>query len=174
MVCPLYPYRPCKERSKQVYQGVSFAVEAKQSGNSDAGRKVFLTSATGCAACHQIQGLNKLGPNANGPDLSAVAAGLPPELIIESIIWPKRQIKEGYEAAMLALKDEQVVTGYITNQDANSTSVRQMATNEVIVVPNTSIDKTVKIGTIMPEGLTTLLTRNELRDLVAYLLTLKN
>ncbi len=75
---------------------------------------------------------------------------------------------------MLALKDEQVVTGYITNQDANSTSVRQMATNEVIVVPNTSIDKTVKIGTIMPEGLTTLLTRNELRDLVAYLLTLKN
>ncbi len=63
---------------------------------------------------------------------------------------------------------------YVANQGEATVAVVDMATNEVIVVPNASINKTVKIGTIMPEGLTTLLTRNELRDLVAYLLTLKN
>lgn len=147
--------------------------KVQQSGDAAAGRKVFQASVTGCAACHQIQRLNQLGPNARGPDLTAVGAGLQTELIIESIIWPKRQIKEGYEAATLMLKNGRMFTGYLASREGDTTSVRDMATNKIVKVHNAAIDKTAKIGTIMPEGLTAYLTRNELRDLVAYLSSLK-
>lgn len=147
--------------------------EVSRSGDPAAGRKVFEASVTGCVACHQVQGINQLGPHAKGPELTAVGAGLQTELIIESIIWPKRQVKEGFEAAMLMLDDGGMITGYITARNDATTSVRDMATNKVIVVSNASIDKTVKVGTVMPEGLTTLLTRTELRDLVCYLVSLK-
>jgi putative heme-binding domain-containing protein len=147
--------------------------DVRKSGDALKGKKVFQASVTGCIACHQVRGLNQLGPNAKGPELTAVGAGLQTELIIESIIWPKRQIKEGFEAATLILTDGRVVTGYITSKGSDTTRVRDMATNKIAVVSNASIRQTVKIGTIMPAGLTAFLTRNELRDLVAYLAALK-
>lgn len=147
--------------------------EVQRSGDATAGRKVFQSSVTGCIACHQVQSVNQLGPHPKGPELTAVGAGLQTELIIESIIWPKRQIKEGFEAAMLMLDDGENVTGYITSKDESTTSIRSMATNKIVTVANESIDRAVKIGTVMPEGLTAFLTRKELRDLVAYLASLK-
>jgi len=149
------------------------ALQAQQSGDAVAGRKVFQASLTGCIACHQIQGLNQLGPDARGPDLTAVGAGLQTELIIESIIWPRRQIKEGFEAAMLLLKDGRMITGYVTGQDRETTKVRDIAANELITVHKSTIAKRTSLGTIMPDGLTAYLTREELRDLVAFLASLK-
>ena len=151
----------------------TLVLEAQKSGDPIAGRKVFQSPLIGCVACHQVRGINQLGPNAKGPDLSALAAGLPANLIVESVIWPKRQIKEGYEAASLILKDGRTVTGYVAARQADTTSIRDMATNELITIANDSITKTVKIGTIMPEGLTSSLTRKQLRDLMAYLTSLE-
>ena len=102
-----------------------------------------------------------------------MGAGLQTELIIEAIIWPKRQIKEGYEAAMLMLHDGRMITGYITTKSDETTSIRDMATGKILTVNNASIDRTIKIGTVMPDGLTAFLTNKELRDLVAYLADLK-
>jgi putative heme-binding domain-containing protein len=147
--------------------------QVQQHGDPVAGKKVFQSSVTGCVACHQVQEVNQLGPFAKGPELTAVGAGLQTELIIEAIIWPKRQIKEGYEAAMLMLHDGRMITGYITTKSDETTSIRDMATGKILTVNNASIDRTIKIGTVMPDGLTAFLTNKELRDLVAYLADLK-
>ncbi|MCP4767265.1 MAG: hypothetical protein GY875_13440, partial [Gammaproteobacteria bacterium] len=84
----------------------SLIEEVRQSGDAAAGKQVFLSSPTNCAACHQIQNVTP-ATNAfqGGPDLTAVAAGLPLELIIESVIWPKRQIKEGFEMTRVLTDD---------------------------------------------------------------------
>jgi putative heme-binding domain-containing protein len=164
------PGEPVKYSQAYVDQ---LTMEARRSGDPVAGRKVFQSPLIGCAACHQVAGLNQLGPQAAGPELTAVGAGLQVELIIEAILWPKRQIKEGYEAASLMLKNGNMISGYLTEQTATKISIRDMATHQVITVPRPRIEKIVKQGTIMPEGLTALLTRRELRDMVAYLSGLK-
>jgi hypothetical protein len=35
LVCPLYPYRPYKEKSKQASEGLSFGAESKSSGKGN-------------------------------------------------------------------------------------------------------------------------------------------
>ena len=45
-----------------------------------------------CATCHKIAGEGGVIE----PDLSAVGRSLPLDLIIEAVLWPKRQIKEGF------------------------------------------------------------------------------
>jgi len=144
--------------------------EIRESGDAQAGRKVFTSSMTSCIACHRIKGLSQAPAGfAKGPELTTVGAGLPLELIIESVIWPKRQIKEGFESTNLLLTDGSVILGYVTGPGNGSVTVRDLSTGKLLEISTDRIEKQVKAGTAMPEGLTGMLTRRELRDLLAYL-----
>jgi len=153
------------------------AAEVRSAGDPLAGRKVFHSSLTNCTACHRIsedgRGAQTL-PGAGekfwvGPDLSAVGAGLPLELVIESVIWPQRQIKEGFEVTTLFLDDGRELVGYITHRAENTVSIRDLATGTERVVERSAIEDFSKRGTAMPAGFINVLTRQELRDLVRYL-----
>ncbi len=152
----------------------SLIEEVRQSGDAAAGKQVFLSSPTNCAACHQIQNVTP-GTNAfqSGPDLTAVAAGLPLELIIESVIWPKRQIKEGFEMTRVLTDDGRTFSGYLTSDGNATVGLRDLATGKVRAIPTETIEDRVNKGTAMPSGFTNSLTRKELRDLITYLSSLK-
>ncbi|MEM1442676.1 MAG: PVC-type heme-binding CxxCH protein, partial [Verrucomicrobiota bacterium] len=62
------------------------------SGDPNAGNKVYQRAELTCVACHQVEGV---GGNL-GPSLDAVGAGLTNDLLVESVLWPQRQLKEGY------------------------------------------------------------------------------
>jgi putative heme-binding domain-containing protein len=148
----------------------SLAVEVRQSGDVTAGKQVFLSSLANCTACHRVQNVTKsVDVFPKGPDLSAVGAGLQLELIIESVIWPKRQIKEGYEMTTILTDDGRVLSGYLTSEDKNTVGLRDLATGKVREIPSETIDDRVNKGTAMPSGFTNSLTRKELRDLIAWL-----
>jgi putative heme-binding domain-containing protein len=152
----------------------SLASEVRQSGDASAGQQLFLSSLANCTACHRVQNVtttNDAFPK--GPDLTAVAAGLQLELIIESVIWPKRQIKEGYEMTTILTDDGRAFSGYLTSEDVDSVGLRDLATGKVREIPIETIEDRVSKGTAMPSGFTNSLTRKELRDLVAYLAGLK-
>ncbi len=100
-------------------------------------------------------------------------AGLQLELIIESVVWPKRQIKEGYELTTLFLDDGRAVSGYVTAENGGVVAIRNLTNGRVEEYLATAIEERVKKGTAMPAGFTNTLTDSELRDLVAYLATLK-
>ena len=63
----------------------------------------------GCAACH------KIGDSGGiiGPDLSAVGSGVPGERIVTEVLWPTRQVKDGFSLTLLTLKDGSVLQGYL-------------------------------------------------------------
>lgn len=150
------------------------ASEVRQSGDAAAGKQLFLSSLANCTACHSVQNVtttNDAFPK--GPDLTAVAAGLQLELIIESVIWPKRQIKEGYEMTTILTDDGRAFSGYVTSEDVDSVGLRDLATGKVREIPIETIEERVNKGTAMPSGFTNSLTRKELRDLIAYLAGLK-
>ncbi len=150
------------------------AKEVRQSGNITAGKKVFQSSVTNCIACHKVKGIDqKNNLFQKGPELSAVGAGLQLELIIESVIWPKRQIKEGFELTTILTLDGRQFSGYLTSENNGTIGIRDLATGQVREIPVKSIDERIKKGTAMPTGFTNALTREELRDLIAWLASLK-
>ncbi|MEK6248459.1 MAG: c-type cytochrome, partial [Planctomycetales bacterium] len=146
--------------------------DIRTSGDPANGLKVFHSSLTNCTACHRVSEEQQLD-FARGPDLTAVASGLPLDIIVESVIWPERQIKEGYELTTLYLDDGRMLSGYITSRATNTVTLRDLASGNQIVIERDSIENFSKKGTAMPAGFTNTLTRTELRDLVAYLATLK-
>ena len=110
----------------------SLAQEVRQSGNAAAGKRVFVSSLANCTACHQVAGVtDSVDSFSKGPDLSAVGAGLPLELIIESVIWPKRQIKEGYEMTTILTDDGRLLSGYLVSEDSEKVGLRDLASGEV-------------------------------------------
>ena len=150
------------------------AEEVETAGDPEAGKLVFNSSLTNCTACHFV------GPGPvdtkeyfKGPELSAVSAGLPIDLIIQAVVWPARQIKEGYELTTLYLDDGRVLSGYITRRAHLTVTIRDLGSGQEIVVDRDAIEDFDKQGTAMPAGFTRVLSRDQLRDLVAYLVTLK-
>ena len=150
------------------------AGEVQAEGDPVAGQQIFNSSLTNCTACHFV------GPGPvdtkeyfKGPELSAVSAGLPVDLIIQAVVWPARQIKEGYELTTLYLDDGRVLSGYITRRAHRTVTIRDLGSGREIVVDRDAIEDFDKQGTAMPAGFTRVLSRDQLRDLVAYLVTLK-
>lgn len=62
-----------------------------------------------------------------GPDLSSVGKSLTPELIVEQILWPDRQIKEGYVAVRAITDDGHIYTGLIVTQSPTEMVLRDPA-----------------------------------------------
>ncbi|MGB0580886.1 MAG: PVC-type heme-binding CxxCH protein, partial [Limisphaerales bacterium] len=149
-------------------QLVRSLTKAAARGNTKRGRQVFASPVANCVACHKIAGTGGI----QGPDLSAVGTGMTTELIIEAILWPKRQVKEGYLATAITTKDDEYHQGYKTKETKSELTLRSAATGREIRIARKDISDIQEAGTLMPEGLTAGMTRAELADLVAYLASL--
>jgi putative heme-binding domain-containing protein len=146
------------------------ALEVRATGNSLAGSEVFLSSLASCTACHLVRGSGQAPASfQKGPELGAVGAGLSLELIIESVVWPQRQIKEGYEAMTILTDSGEVVSGFLTMDSAKTIGLRDLTTGELREFSVAMIVERGPKHSPMPSGFTNALTREELRDLIAYL-----
>jgi putative heme-binding domain-containing protein len=94
-------------------------------------------------------------------------------LIIEAVIWPKRQIKEGYKMSTILTDDGRALSGYLTSETDDTVGLRDLATGKVREIPADTIEARVDKGTAMPSAFTNSLTREELRDLMSWLASLK-
>ena len=106
-----------------------------------------------------------------GPDLSAVGTTMPIERMIEEVLWPARNIKEGYTLLRIATRDGRVLQGYPRKgkNDGNDLVLLDAATSELRRIPKKQIALRREGGTAMPEGLAAGMTPSELRDLIRYL-----
>ena len=151
----------------------ALAKEALAKGDAVNGKKIFQLPLASCTACHAVDGVRGAVTSVKGPNLSAVAAGLPIDLLVESVLWPARQIKEGYAATTVITKDGRVLSGFAHSENKTVLRVRDLATGKIATVQTVQIKQRIRGGTVMPPGLTASITRTELRDLIKYLSTLK-
>ena len=56
------------------------------------GAEVFASPKFACLSCHRVGDQGGIV----GPDLSTTGLCLKPEEVVESLLWPRRQVKEGY------------------------------------------------------------------------------
>lgn len=140
-------------------------------GDANRGREVFQLAQLNCIACHKIKEVGGI----IGPPLDAVGAGLPLDQIVESVLYPNRQLKEGYFASAITTIDGQVHTGYVDADLSDNANVwlRDTATQQLRPVSMHQLAKREEIGSLMPPGLTATLSEQQMNDLIAYLASLK-
>ncbi len=140
----------------------------ESSGDFNRGKLAY-NKAASCIGCHKIEGQG----GDIGPDLNEVGAGRSLELLIESVLWPNRQIREGYMTTTLTTKDGQLHTGYKISESNGIITLRDLATPNTKKLPHANITTEKESGSAMAPGLTATLTQQELADLIAYLSGLK-
>ena len=142
--------------------------EARTSGDVSRGALLFSSPKLACLSCHQAGGQ---GGNV-GPDLSTAGLCLKPEEIVESLLWPRRQVKEGFTAFTIAMADGKVRQGYKLREIADQIEFRDPTSAEHFQIPKTEIDELRADGSLMPEGLAETMSKDDRRDLVRFLLEL--
>jgi quinoprotein glucose dehydrogenase len=139
-------------------------------GDAEAGRCIFLYKAeVSCLRCHKAGGA---GAGEVGPDLGGIGSKQKRDYLLESIVYPSKQIAKGYETVELVLTTGQVRSGILKSEDGKQ--VRLMtAEGALISVPKSKIEERRSGKSAMPEDLTKHLSRQEVRDLVEFLAGLK-
>jgi putative heme-binding domain-containing protein len=142
--------------------------EAKAHGDPARGAEVFAAAQFGCLSCHKI---GRQGATV-GPDLTEVGRCLTPELIVEAVLWPKRQVIPAYAAIAVATSDGRVLQGYKLSETERDVVLRDVATGKPLTIPRPTIEETRELGTLMPDGLVSAMTFDQQRDLVRFLIDL--
>lgn len=138
-------------------------------GEPQRGRQVFLGARATCVACHSIGGQG----GQVGPDLTKIGAIRSQRDLLEAIVFPSASFVRGYEPYQVTTKDGKVYAGVIRRETADGLVLATGAATEARIA-RAAIEEIVPAKvSIMPEGLDTQLGRQELSDLIAYLMTLK-
>jgi quinoprotein glucose dehydrogenase len=138
-------------------------------GNSDAGKKIFFERAdVQCLRCHRINGQG----GDVGPDLSHVSAQKDRRYLLESVVFPNRQIAQGYESVLVTLKNDESYAGVFKSENDNELILNTPQTG-LVTIKKKDIETRQKSLSPMPEGMAQILNRRDLRDLIAFLSTLK-
>jgi len=145
----------------------SLVAAARQQGKAEQGAVLFKSLA--CTACHRVRGSG----SGTGPDLTAIGTTLSTERIVEELLWPERQIKEGFTLLSVVTTQGRVHTGYErrTRESRQSGDIilQDVRTGQVTTIRKQLVDETRAGGSAMPQGVTAFLSRNQLLDLIRYL-----
>jgi putative heme-binding domain-containing protein len=137
---------------------------AREKGDPNRGKLASLS----CLGCHRIGSQGGLV----GPDLTSLGTTLSPERIVEELLWPGRQVKEGYSMIQLTTKSGEILQGYERSAKPGEIAIRQLAEDSFLTLRRDRILSIKKLGSAMPPNLTTGMPRQRLLDLIQYLVQL--
>jgi putative membrane-bound dehydrogenase-like protein len=146
------------------------AFAMKQDGDAARGRKVFYDlEGVACVKCHRVAGQG----GEVGPDLTTTGAQLGRKELAESILYPSRAIREGYQRVEVETEDDETIEGlvqaesneWLTLRDANGKN-HQIAKEKIKERRHSQLS-------LMPEGLEAGMSLEAFADLLAYLSSLR-
>jgi putative membrane-bound dehydrogenase-like protein len=143
----------------------AISVLTDKSGDAGKGKEIFKTL---CSTCHQV---DKEGVNF-GPDLSEIGGKLSPEGLYKAILFPDQGISFGFEGYKIQLKDGSSVFGRIASETEDKVDIQYMGNTQSIQKADITA-RTQVPGSMMPANLQSMMTEEELVDLVEYLKELK-
>jgi putative heme-binding domain-containing protein len=154
------------------FEEITSAIETGLVNRNHAmGRKAF--GAAGCFACHRFN--NEGGMT--GPDLTNAGGRYSAQDFIDQVFHPSKEINEQFVPIVLTKTDGDTVTGVIVNLNGDTVSVNTDLANpfqqERVDRKEVESIEPSKIST-MPSGLLNILEKDEILDLVAYVLSQGN
>jgi putative heme-binding domain-containing protein len=135
------------------------------------GRKMF--GAAACFACHRYGNAGGM----TGPDLTGSGGRYSAHDLLDQIINPSKEINEQFAPIIVTKGNGEVMSGVVVNLNGDTLTINTDPSD-----PNQQVNvdrKTVKSiepskVSLMPPGLLSMLTKEEVLDLVAYVLSAGN
>ena len=127
-------------------------------------------AATLCAQCHHFNGT---GGNI-GPDLTGAGNRYTMRDLAENIIEPSKVISDQYGTDQIEMKDGGLVVGRVTVEENGKMFVmtNPFTPDELTAVPSANVKARTPFNvSMMPPGLINTLNKDELLDLIAYLVS---
>jgi putative heme-binding domain-containing protein len=137
--------------------------------NFASGRNLF--HAANCAKCHRFAGEG----GAIGPDLSTAGRKFSLSDLMDAVLEPSKAISDQYGSQQLQLSDGRSLVGRVVEIGDELHVYTSDANAEAIVVKKADVEE-MKVSPVsqMPSGVIDALNEQELKDLVAYLLSAGN
>jgi quinoprotein glucose dehydrogenase len=117
-----------------------------------------------CSRCHKVNGE---GGEA-GPDLTLIGKEKSKEYLLESIIKPSAHIAAGFDVVTFTLKNGETETGSLASESPTQIVLKR-ADNSTVNIDPKQVKGRVTAPSSMPEIYAQVMTRAELRDVVAFL-----
>ena len=134
-------------------------------GNSWRGREMFEGHPVlPCARCHKING----DGGEAGPDLTLIGAQKSPEYLLESVIKPNLHIAAGFDVVTLTLKSGEIETGSLVSESANQIVLKR-ADGSQATIDAKQVASRQSAPSSMPEIYGQIMSRSEMRDMIAFL-----
>jgi putative membrane-bound dehydrogenase-like protein len=130
--------------------------------NLPAGRALFQKS---CVNCHVLYGVGrKVGPDLTGSNRANL------DYLLENILDPSASVAADFRAVNIALDDGRVLNGVLSAQTERTITLQ--TDRDAITIDREEIDELQPTpNSLMPDGLLTTFTDEQVRDLVGYLMS---
>jgi len=132
------------------------------------GKKMFAASA--CYACHRFGNAGGM----TGPDLTGAGGRYSPHDLLDQIINPSKEINEQFAPIVVTQKDGKTLTGVVVNLSGDNVTINTDLSdpNQRVNVDRKKVEsiEPSKIS-MMPPNLLMMLKKEEILDLVAYILS---
>ena len=135
---------------------------AKKPGDAKRGQQVF---ASICITCHKH---GTMGVDV-GPPLSDVKVK-PPEGLLSDILDPNRMFEARWSAYAVETKDGRTLSGLIQNETSDAIVLAMMGGMKETISRSAIKDMKSLDRTLMPDGLEAAITKEQMSDLIAFLL----
>lgn len=139
-------------------------------GNAARGRQLFETHKEAvCARCHRANGEGPLV----GPDLASIGMKYGDKELLYHIQNPSGSINYSFVAHSFVLEDGRVLTGLVLDRNTDKVTIG-IATGQRVSFSTSDIEEEAPQSiSLMPEGLVSSLSTQQVSDLVEYLLSLR-
>jgi quinoprotein glucose dehydrogenase len=128
------------------------------------GEQFFVNPVMPCARCHKVNG----DGGEAGPDLTLIGKDKSPQYLLESVLKPSLHIAAGFDVVTVTLKNGSTETGSVTDETGRQLVLKR-ADGSSVTLQKADIAQRVTAPSSMPEIYGQVLTRAQLRDVVAFL-----
>ncbi|MFO1006423.1 MAG: PVC-type heme-binding CxxCH protein [Planctomycetaceae bacterium] len=167
---------PVQKQAEELYAAINVeAAKQKErldellthvgTGDIRRGQAVFANSKASCVACHAI---GYKGGNV-GPDLSRIGKIRTERDLLESVLFPSVSLVRSYEPILVVTTAGKAHNGLIRRETPDEIVLVTGAKDEVRIARSEIEEIRPSTVSVMPAGLDTQLTREQIIDLIAYL-----
>ncbi len=158
---PLFAVRPNTPETGD-YERYALA----RTGDAVRGQRLFFNEqGVGCFRCHSVAGRG----GQVGPDLTLAGAQFSRAQLIESVLYPSRFVREGYQQIIIETKDDENFAGALQADTADGLTLVDAAGRTNFVRRADVLNRRTSEYSLMPDGLQAGLTLEQFADLIAYL-----
>jgi putative membrane-bound dehydrogenase-like protein len=156
--------RDSPTEKQALIEGLKEQLTAQRLASADkrAGRAVFQTN---CANCHRLFGAGgAIGPDLTGSQRQNL------DYVVGNIVDPSAVVSREFRMTILRHADGRVLNGLLVSQDEER-AVLQTVKEKLTIAKDEIEEQTLSTLSAMPDGLLQPLTQEQIRDLIAYLMS---